>query len=115
MSPETLPDPPSVASGELGAGEPLPRGLVFFPPGTPQAVRRRRVLFAYLVVLATIALVWPVFSWVKAPLPLILGLPTSLAWVVLWLVVVFCGLLWLYRGDRHRPEADDPEAGEVER
>lgn len=89
------------------AAEPLPRGLVFFPPGTPQAVRRRRVLFVYIVIVAAVALVWPVYSWVAAPRPLILGLPLGLAWVVGWLGVVFGALLWLYRGDRHLGEAED--------
>lgn len=88
----------------------LPRGLVFFPPGTPPEVRRRRVVFVGIVVAAAVALVWPVASWVANPLPLVLGLPMSLAWIVGWLVTVCAGLAWMYRGDRQLPEPEIEEA-----
>ncbi|MDY7095636.1 MAG: hypothetical protein SX243_21895 [Acidobacteriota bacterium] len=83
-----------------------PRGLVLFPPGTPPEVRRRRVTFVGIVIAAALALVWPVASWVANPLPLVLGLPMSLAWIVGWLLVVCAGLAWMYRGDRKLPEPE---------
>lgn len=82
--------------------DPLAKGLVFFSPGTPAGVRRRRWTFVALVALAAAALTWPVYPLFSGIRPLILGLPLSLAWVVLWLVVVFAALVWLYRADDAR-------------
>ena len=79
--------------------EPLPKGLVLFPPGTPPGRRRRRLVFLVVWLLAGVALVWPVYSFFADAFPLVLGLPLSLAWVVLWLAVVFVALVWLYRSE----------------
>ena len=83
----------------------LPRGLVFFPPGTPPARRRRRLVFAAVVLLAALALIWPIYPLFSGVFPLILGLPLSLAWIVGWLFVVMAASLWLYRSEP--PEAPD--------
>lgn len=77
----------------------LPRGLVLFAPGTPAPVRRRRLLLVAVVACAAVALVWPVYPLFGSAFPLVLGLPLSLAWVVLWLVVTFVALAWVYRHD----------------
>lgn len=43
-----------------------------------------RLLAAYLV-LALLALIWPVYAWAGVRIePRILGLPFSLAWVIGW-------------------------------
>lgn len=50
-------------------------------------------LFGLYVLAALFALVWPVLSWVGAePGPLILGLPPTLAWHVLWILLAFIAL-----------------------
>ena len=84
----------------MKSGNPEPKGLVFFPAGAPVRVRRRRWFFVALVLLAAVALTWPVYPLLAGVHPLIFGLPLSLAWVILWLFLVFLGLAWLYRGDR---------------
>lgn len=78
----------------------LPRGLVLFPPGTPPAHRRRRIAFVVILVAATVSLMWPVYPLFAGPRPLVLGLPLSLAWMLLWLVIMFLAMLWLYRSER---------------
>ena len=78
---------------------PLPKGLVFFPPGTPSARRRRRLVFVAILFVAALALIWPIYPFFSGVYPLILGLPLSLAWVVLWLVIVLVALVWLYRSE----------------
>lgn len=75
----------------------VPRGLVFFSPNTSPKRRFRRTAFSILLLIATVALIWPVYPLVSGIRPLILGLPLSLAWVVLWLAIVFSALIWLYR------------------
>jgi len=77
-----------------------PLGLVFFGQPASPGFRRRRLAFAGLLIAAALALVWPVYSFFAGTFPLILGLPLSLAWVLLWLLLVFLGLVGLYWGDR---------------
>lgn len=79
--------------------EPLPRGLVLFRPGTSPARRRRRWIFLAVYAAVAAMLVWPVFPRFAGVQPLILGLPLSLAWVVLSLGVIFTALFWLFRAD----------------
>lgn len=77
----------------------MPRGLVFFTERTAPQTRRRRRRFVAIVLMALLALIAPVYPLFGSIRPLILGLPLSFAWVVLWLTVVFSALVWLYRGD----------------
>lgn len=76
--------------------EPLPRGLVLFPPGTSPGKKRRRLLFVAVYLAVAAMLVWPVYPVFSGVYPLILGLPLSLAWVILALAVGFAALLALY-------------------
>ena len=78
---------------------PLPKGLVLFPPDTSPARRRQRLLFVAILMVATLALIWPIYPMFSGIYPLILGLPLSLAWVVLWLAVMMTALIWLYRSE----------------
>ena len=77
----------------------IPKGLVFFPPDTPLGRKRRRLLFVVILMTAAAALVWPVYPLFSGIFPLILGLPLSMAWIALWLTVVFAALVWLYRSE----------------
>ena len=77
----------------------VPRGLVLFPPNTAPDRRRRRLVFVVIVIVAALALIWPIYPLFSGIYPLILGLPLSLAWVVLWLAVVLAALFWLYRSE----------------
>lgn len=82
----------------------LPRGLVF---QSRRSARRRGIVLAVVavVLLAGLALGWPVYPLVPPLEPYVLGLPFSFAWVVGWLAVVFGALLVLYRTDE-RPDAE---------
>ncbi len=84
-----------------------PKGLVLFAPATSAAVRRRRWIFVALVMMAAAALTWPIYPVFAGVHPLILGLPLSLAWVILWLALVFGGLVWLYRGEEESQEGEE--------
>lgn len=52
-----------------------------------------------MVLIAGIALVWPVYPLARSIRPYVLGLPFSFAWVVGWLVLVFVALVLFYRTD----------------
>lgn len=77
----------------------VPRGLIFFSDRASRQRRRRRGLFIAIVFVAALALIWPVYPLFGGIRPLVLGLPLSFAWVVLWLGIVFGALVWLYRSD----------------
>jgi len=78
---------------------PVPKRLVLFPPGTPSARRRRRVVFVCICMAAALAVNWPVYALFAGAFPLIAGMPLSLAWVVLWMLIVFGAQVWLYRNE----------------
>jgi hypothetical protein len=78
----------------------VPRGLVLFAPGTPPGYRRRRIAFLVILAAATASLLWPVQALFAGPRPFVLGLPLPLAWILLWLAVLFLAMLWLYRAER---------------
>jgi hypothetical protein len=86
------------------------KGIVFFPPGTDPAIRRRRWLFLTVWAAVSAMIVWPVYPWVSALPGLFFGLPASMAWVVLALAIQFVALLWLYRTDTHK-RSDTPADG----
>lgn len=56
-------------------------------------------MFMAIVLLATLALIAPVYPLASGIRPLILGLPLSFAWVIIWLTIVFVALVWMYRSD----------------
>ncbi len=91
MSTEPEPPPPE-----------LPAGLTIFRGADP-AKHRRRSLFLAVYLLAAVLLIWPVYPLFSGVEPLILGLPLSLAWVVMALGVMFGALLWLYRAEGGDP------------
>ena len=74
----------------------VPRGLVFFARGKTARQRRARVLFACLLIVTSLALVWP-----GSP---VFGLPFALAWVIAWLFIVLAAQAWLYRLDLRENE-----------
>lgn len=80
-------------------GPDLPNGLVFFTDHASPSTRRRRVVFVSIVLVAALALIAPVYPLFGGIRPLILGLPLSFAWVILWLAIVFAALVWTYRSD----------------
>lgn len=81
-----------------------PRGLVFSSLRDDPARRRRTLAAVAVVVVAGLALIWPVYPSVAGVHPYVLGLPFSLAWVVGWLAVVFVALALLYRADESAPD-----------
>lgn len=90
----------------------MEHGLEFFPPDTPDAVRRRRWIFLAVSILAGSMVIWPLFPWLGARQALVFGLPASIVWVVSALAVQFAALLWLYAGEQDTGE-DDAEEDDV--
>jgi hypothetical protein len=75
----------------------------------PESSWATRLALLYFV-LATAALVWPVYPWLGNRIePRVLGLPFSLIWVLAIITSNFCVLVLLYRlrliDDREVPAA----------
>jgi len=103
---ELSPDRTATPSGAL------PRGLVFFAPGVPPRLRRLKLAAVGVIALVGLSLIWPLYTFFADARPLILGLPLSLAWLVLCLSVVFLALLVLYRAEQSVGAERARETGE---
>lgn len=93
-----------------GTEDPAEGGFRLFPSGLTPGQRRvyGAVLAFYLAV--TAGLVWPAYAAFADIRPLVLGMPLSLVYVVLWVVASFLVLLALFLWEGRR-EADAPDDG----
>ena len=99
---------PESESPDANPNAALPTGLCFFTAESSEAHRRRRGVFVVLYLLAGSMVLWPVYPFFSGAKPLILGLPLSIAWVVLALATIFGALVWFYLND------DDPRSADGE-
>ncbi len=64
--------------------------------------RKSRFIFVIVMMIATLAIVWPGYALFSSAEPLILGFPLSFAWIIFWVIVSFTAMLALYISDiRH--------------
>lgn len=68
--------------------------------------RLNRIIFSFVMMLATLAVVWPGHAIFGSATPLILGLPLSFAWIILWVIISFVAMLALHFSDNKVPETD---------
>ncbi|TVR28774.1 MAG: hypothetical protein EA390_11115 [Balneolaceae bacterium] len=68
--------------------------------------RRSRIAFVIVMLLATIAVIWPGYALFSSATPLILGFPLSFAWIIFWVIVSFSAMMALYISDSNHEEAD---------
>lgn len=87
-----------------GSPGPLPR---FVPGDLPRGARRVYVGVTTFFVLVFVGLIWPVYPLFATIRPRVLGMPFSLVYVIILLLVAFGVLLGLYlwedRQGRHDP------------
>jgi len=69
-------------------------------------LRRSRTAFVIVMLLATIAVIWPGYALFSSATPLILGFPLSFAWIIFWVIVSFSAMMALYISDSNHEEAD---------
>ncbi|MFO7846924.1 MAG: hypothetical protein R6V27_10205 [Balneolaceae bacterium] len=67
----------------------------------PSSIRQSRILFLFVMILTTLAIIWPGHAFFSSATPLILGFPLSFAWIILWVIIGFSALLGLYLADDH--------------
>lgn len=69
-------------------------------------LRANRVFILIVAFLASLSIMWPGYPLFANIEPLILGLPLSFAWIILWVVLMFIALLLLYFSDNKDEETD---------
>lgn len=67
---------------------------------------KKRFQTVYLITICVLFLtvLFPVYQIANKPYPIILGLPFSFFWVVLWIVITFLIVLFFYFRDPDREE-----------
>ncbi|MEM1179246.1 MAG: hypothetical protein AAGM22_12930 [Acidobacteriota bacterium] len=90
----------------------IPRGLRFFSENVPVTTRRRRFLFVLVWCGISAMMMWPIYPLMSGATPLVLGLPRSLAWVLVAMVLMFGSLLWLFLGDEAEAKRREARAGQ---
>jgi cytochrome c biogenesis factor len=66
------------------------------------SVERFRKIFIIVMVLVFLPTIFPIFAVANRVEPIILGVPFSFFWVVMWIVIAFAALLVLYFVDPER-------------
>lgn len=74
------------------------------------AARRHRIAFVAIFLTVAALLTWPLYPELARLEPFVLGMPFGFAWVVGCLIIMFAGLVWLYRADRRSGARDRTEA-----
>ncbi|MDM5209345.1 DUF3311 domain-containing protein [Cytobacillus kochii] len=69
-------------------------------------MKKRKFISLYVVVtmIPFLLLIFPLFELVNRPTPIILGLPFSFFWVILWIFITFVALIVLYFIDPDKNE-----------
>lgn len=63
-------------------------------PGSGRSSRALDVAFGIYCLVALAALTWPVYAWAGARIePRLAGLPFSMGWVILWIVLTLAVLV----------------------
>lgn len=65
--------------------------------------RKFTTLYSIITIIPFLMLIFPLFEIGNRATPIVMGLPFSFFWVILWIVITFIALLILYRFD---PEKD---------
>ncbi len=64
-------------------------------------IRRNRIIFVAVLLVITLAVIWPGHAIFSSATPLIFGFPLSFAWIIFWVIVGFAAMLGLYLSDSH--------------
>ena len=64
-------------------------------------LRRSRLVFSVVMIITTLAVIWPGHALFSSATPLIFGFPLSFAWIIFWVIVGFAAMMGLYLSDSH--------------
>ena len=61
------------------------------------------IFWFFFFLIAFLAQVWPLYLIANRVYPLVLGMPFSMFWIALWIVIIFIGLIAKYNQEYSRP------------
>ena len=64
-------------------------------------IRRSRIIFVIVMLITSLAIIWPGHAIFSSATPLIFGFPLSFAWTILWVIIGFSAMMGLYLTDKH--------------
>lgn len=70
-------------------------------------IRRNRIIFVAVLLVTTLAVIWPGHAIFSSATPLIFGFPLSFAWIIFWVIVGFAAMLGLYLSDSHENDVKE--------
>ncbi|MTI47646.1 hypothetical protein [Sporosalibacterium faouarense] len=71
-------------------------GLVFFRKDIDSKVKKRSIFWFVYFTICGLAQIWPIYLLANRVKPMILGMPLSMFWVVMWIVIIFIGTITKY-------------------
>jgi len=72
------------------------KNIVLFQKKTPPKKRSIYSLFTIFFIVCILAVVFPFYAVGNRVTPYIMGMPFSMAWIVIWIILLFIGLVLLY-------------------
>ncbi len=74
-------------------------GLVLFPKGWSSKQKKSAIFWVLFFTVVFLANIWPLYLVANSATPFVLGMPFSMFWIILWIVIGFIGLLVMYRSE----------------
>lgn len=72
------------------------RGLSFFSKDIDNTRKKRSIFWFCYFLICGLAQIWPIYLIANRVKPLVLGMPFSMFWIGLWIVIVFIGTMTKY-------------------
>jgi len=86
----------------MSAGDKSGYGLSLFRKGASKREKQFQVGWTLFFVFVFLLQVWPLYIIGNRTYPLVLGMPFSMFWVVLCIIINFAGLLVMYNSETKR-------------
>jgi len=72
------------------------KNIVLFRKDIPPKKRRVYSIFSVFFIICVLAVIFPFYAVANRVTPYIMGMPFSMAWIVIWIILLFIGLVLLY-------------------
>lgn len=74
--------------------------FAIFWSGASEEAKKRSIFWTLFLVVVFCAQVWPVYLIANSVKPLIFGMPFSMFWIALWIVISFVGLILMNKQEQ---------------
>ncbi|RKD32495.1 hypothetical protein BET03_11085 [Thermohalobacter berrensis] len=67
-----------------------------------EKTKKRSIFWFFYFLICALATIWPIYLIANRIKPFVLGMPFSMFWVALWIVIIFIGTLTKYNQEYRR-------------